>query len=87
MKVEEELKRPPVMSGGLPGSKLLTLKYGTVRPGVRKLALASKARQSKLLFHQRNKKVVAAKTQDRLERGVAQLDQRPSASRVPAAHN
>jgi hypothetical protein len=67
----------------LPGSKLLTLKYGPVRPGVRKLALASKARQSKLLFHQRNKKVVAAKTQDRPARGVAQRDQRFSASRVP----
>jgi hypothetical protein len=55
----EESKKPPVMSGGLPGSKLLTLKYGTVRPGVRKLAVASKARQSKLLFHQWNKKIDA----------------------------
>jgi hypothetical protein len=65
MKAGEELKRPPVMSSGLPGSKLLTLKYGTVRPGVRRLALASEGSESKLLFHQGNKKVVAARTQNR----------------------
>jgi hypothetical protein len=52
------------MSSGLPGSKLLTVKICTGRPGLRRLALASKGRESKLLFHQRNKKVVVARTQD-----------------------
>jgi uncharacterized protein YneF (UPF0154 family) len=61
-RTEKELKRPPVISNGLPGSKLLALKYGTVRPGVRRLALASEGRESKLLFHQRNKNAVAAGT-------------------------
>src|ERR1039458_9998869 len=59
-KVGEELKRPPVMSSGLPGSKLIV--YELPRPGFRSLALASEGRESKLLFHQRNKNAVAAGT-------------------------
>jgi hypothetical protein len=54
------------MSSGLPGSKLIV--YELPRPGFRSLALASEGRESKLLFHQRNKKAVAARTQDRAAR-------------------
>ena len=37
-----------------------------VRAGVFRLALARGVGESKLLFHRRNKKIVAAKTQDNL---------------------
>lgn len=60
MKAGGELKRPPVMSSGLPGSKLIV--YELPRPGLHRLALASEGRESKLLFHQRNKNAVAAGT-------------------------
>jgi hypothetical protein len=49
------------MSSGLPGSKLLAFENGPVRPGFRRIALASEGGESKLLFRQRNKKVVAAR--------------------------
>jgi hypothetical protein len=51
------------MSSGPPGSKLIA--YELPRPGLHRLAPASRGRESKMLFRQRNKKVVAAKTQDR----------------------
>ena len=60
--VGEKLKRPPVMSGGPPGSKLLDFEKCPVRPGYRRFALAIRGRESKLLFHRRNKKIVAVRT-------------------------
>jgi hypothetical protein len=42
---------------------LLAFENGPVRPGFRRIALASKGGESKLLFHQRNKEIVAARTQ------------------------
>ena len=51
------------MSSGPPGSKLIA--YELPRPGLHKLAPANRGRESKMLFHQRNKKVVAVRTQDR----------------------
>jgi hypothetical protein len=48
------------IASGPPGSKLIV--YELPRPDFRRLALASEGRESKLLFHQRNKKVVAAGT-------------------------
>ena len=54
------MKRPLVMTSGLPDSKLIV--YELPRPGFRSLALASEGRELKLLFHQRNKKIVAAGT-------------------------
>jgi hypothetical protein len=51
------------MSSGPPGSKLIA--YELPGPGLHRLAPASRGRESKMLFHQRNKKVVAVRTQDR----------------------
>jgi hypothetical protein len=51
------------MSGGLPGSKLRAVAMPR-RPGYARLALASEGGDSKLLFRQRNKKLVAARTQN-----------------------
>jgi hypothetical protein len=42
---------------------LLAFENGPVRPGFHRIALASEGGESKLLFRQRNKKVVAARTQ------------------------
>jgi cold shock protein len=41
---------------------LLAFENGPVRPGFRRIALASEGGESKLLFRQRNKKVVATRT-------------------------
>jgi hypothetical protein len=57
-------KRPLAISpAGPPGSKLIV--YELRRPGLHRLAPANRRRESKMLFHQRNKKVVAVRTQDR----------------------
>jgi len=69
MKAGGELKRPPVMSSGLPGLKLIV--YELPRPGLHRLALASEGRESKLLFHQRNKNAVAAGTHSSVSRQLA----------------
>jgi hypothetical protein len=51
--------RPEKAAGGL---KIACFRNGPVRPGYGRLALASEGRESKLLFHQRNKQIVAGRT-------------------------
>jgi hypothetical protein len=50
------------MSGGLPGSKLRAFETAPSAPVMGDLHWASEGSESKLLFRQRNKKFVAART-------------------------
>jgi hypothetical protein len=57
----KELKRPPGNIRRPTGLKIACFRNGPVRPGYGRLALASEGRESKSLFQQRNKKVVASR--------------------------
>ena len=58
----EGLKRPPGNIRRPTGLKIACFRNGPVRPGYGRLALASEGVESKLLFHQRNKQIVAGRT-------------------------
>jgi hypothetical protein len=60
--MRENLKRPPGNIRRPPGLKIACFRNDPVRPGYGRLALASEGGESKLLFHRRNKKVVATRT-------------------------
>src|SRR5882757_623909 len=57
-----KLKRPPGNIRRPTKLKIACFRNSPVRPGYGRLALSKEARESKLLFHQRNKKIVAAGT-------------------------
>jgi len=80
----KELKRPPGNIRRPTGLKIACFGNGPVRPGYGRLASASEGHESKLLFHQRNKQVVAVRTHNsgfhRVANGRAPIDLLPASA-------
>jgi hypothetical protein len=60
--MREDLKSRRAISGGLPGSKLRAFETAPSAPVMRDLHWRAERGESKRLFRQRNKKLVAART-------------------------